>query len=148
MLKTWVPAVAVLVALAGPVAAWAQAQPQSVAEAVEQLAGATTNSWVYKRVSVTMGADAHCIGEGKIYRFGADKTLTKSECVEGQLTKSTHTWNITSKPPLHMILTIDGKENYDLLFRNMPPERSMILRVDLGSKTSEVRDEEFTLSRD
>jgi hypothetical protein len=136
-------------AIASLTVAWGQVQPSTAVEAAEKLAGSSAQTWVYERLVTTMGTDGpRCSGNAKLYRFASDKSLTKTECVAGKQVKTVHTWAVDRRSPLDMVLTIDGRDDYKLLFRDAGDRHYMVLRKDEASKTAAVQDLEFQLGGD
>jgi hypothetical protein len=137
-----------VVAWAQPTGGFAQ-QPGTEDEAVQRLTGGASRVWVLDKISPIMGTAAEHCAAGLIYRFSAEKSsLTMSECKDGSMVKSTHTWKIRKEGPLDIILTIDGQKEYKLNFRDAGQDHMMRLRSDTASKTTPDTDIEFRLGAD
>jgi hypothetical protein len=128
----------------------AQSQPATATEAKQKLTGGASRVWVHEKTTKTMGTLPEGCTAGRIYRFAQENsTLTISECKDGKMIKSSHTWALKQQTPLDMVLTVDNVLFYKVSFRDNGQEHLMRLRSDTDdSKTTPNTDLEFKLGAD
>jgi hypothetical protein len=118
----------------GSVAVSAQAQPTTISDASQKLTGGTSRLWVHEKTVSTMGPSGERCTSGRTYHFTQQNSvLTISECKDGTMVKSNHTWTLKEASAIDIVLTVDNSQSYRLSFHDTGDEHLMRLRSDTDS---------------
>jgi hypothetical protein len=121
---------------------------QNASDGERRLAGATSRTWVFKRVVKSMGAAEGC-SSGETYTFSANHQMTVSVCTGGHMADTKYAWSISDAGNGDVAIAITGMGSYLLLFKSPPGgDQLMRLRRNGVNQTDPVQDKEFSLDED
>jgi hypothetical protein len=127
----------------------AQTQPTTISDASQRLTGGASRLWVHEKTVSTMGPSGDRCTSGRTYRFAQQNSiLTISECKDGAMVKSNHTWALKEASEIDIVLTIDNSQPYKLSFNDTGGEHLMRLRSDTVSQTTPNTDMVFRIGAD
>src|SRR5438128_4228410 len=87
-------------------AAYAETQPTTISDASQKLTGEASRLWVHEKTVSTMGPTGERCTSGRTYRFAKENSvLTISECRNGAMVKSNHTWSLKQASVIDIVLT-------------------------------------------